>query len=270
MQNGSRLILDLGSHSAKIYRHDSSVNLLGVVTWELLELSENWEVLERTIRTLLGFRIPSDETIHAVGTEAMRRFPMLAARVAEICRYFGAEYRTLSQADEASLIYRAIQEEGEFSQLDILNVGGGSIQIYSPGGKPSTLLRFGISDLIGRFKLNSDPSARRTEECVAYVKGELPSTLSRFAYTGGELTYLRAFGVPLHDGKCAAKDFLDFADAIAKMPLERLVGQSPYDPKWMKGAVASNCIVRAALEKSLSNDFKPTDFNIAHGWVKVL
>ena len=52
------------------------------------------------------------------------------------------------------------------------------------------------------------------------------------------------------------------------MSNEELEIKTPYDKKWMSGAIASNCIVIACLEHAKSNFFVPSDLNITHGLIK--
>jgi hypothetical protein len=40
---------------------------------------------------------------------------------------------------------------------------------------------------------------------------------------------------------------------------------SPFDPKWMKGVIVSNCVVLALLEQAGADVFVPSDLSIAQG-----
>ena len=256
------LLLDLGSHSAKAYLKDEQLRQVGTVTWRLLEERKSIKDLENEIRELIRpFRGVCKKFI-AVGTEAMRRNHELRRQIRKVCQSLGITYRTLSHEDEALLIRTATPE---FSNHDIINAGGGSIQILPRNSDRLSLLSFGISDLNLQFSLNDEPDLRKTEECIAWVTSRLPNDLSDFVYTGGEEKYLRHLGIPLSEGRCTMDNFEALTKYLSGLALAELESLSPHDPKWMRGAVASNCIVLACMRKSGAKSFVPSDTNIAHG-----
>ncbi|UJF33409.1 Ppx/GppA phosphatase family protein [Paenibacillus hexagrammi] len=273
---GSKLILDLGSHSAKVYAQaEMKVEQVDVLTWELLENEIDFSKLEEQLSGLLAKHVDFREAsgqgrVQAIGTEAMRRSPELSEAVSGICGRLGIDYRTISQREEAELLRQALAASGIPSDLDVINVGGGSIQIWLRSGRSPHLLPFGISDLNQRFALLEAPAGRKVRECIKWVAEQLPRSLNQFAYTGGEYTYLRHFSIQMEGGYCKKQNFAKLSEAIAAADLEELEASSPYDSKWMRGAVASNCIVLACLETSGAGSFMPTDLNIAHGFLQQL
>ncbi|WP_090819597.1 hypothetical protein [Paenibacillus sp. yr247] len=60
------------------------------------------------------------------------------------------------------------------------------------------------------------------------------------------------------------------AKQLAAMDLQALEAKSPFDPKWMHGVIASNCVVLAGLIKSGTTKFMPSDLNITHGLINQL
>jgi exopolyphosphatase/pppGpp-phosphohydrolase len=264
---GNTLVLDLGSHSAKSYLKGESIQEVGNITWALLELENTHDHIEKALKQLVDPFRSSCRSILAIGTEAMRRNQELAVKVAKVCETLSISYRTLTQIEEASLILKAFHGK---IRTDIINVGGGSIQIISRDTKEITLLNFGISDLNKAFSLNKEPYEREIDECISWVESQLPESLSKFTYTGGEEKYLRHLGVPVLDGECSRQDFERLAKQLSQKPREKLEALSPFEPKWMGGAIASNCIVLACLNRAKVISFVPSDKNIAHGLVSEL
>jgi hypothetical protein len=264
------LLLDLGSHSAKAYLKDELMNgqlsEVGVMTWSLLESEAAISGLESVLERLIAPFRSNCVRLMAVGTEAMRRNPELSTRTKQACSKLGIQYRTLTQKEEALLIRKALPTANGF---DIVNAGGGSIQIVSGSDATPTLLSFGISDLNFRFSLTEEPVKRKVHECIDWVFMQLPENLGRFVYTGGEEKYLRHLGVPLSDKLCQASHFEELADRLSALETRDLEALSPYDPKWMRGAVASNCIVLACLKRSGASSFMPSDTNIAFGLIQI-
>lgn len=258
-------LLDLGSHSVKLYRRDDDEELLllRTVTWRVLETAVEPENLAAILQSVLA-EVDDFRTVQAVATAAFRRDVRLGAAITRLCEGLGISLEIIDQRAEALLLRAAVSSSGSGGDLDAINVGGGSIQIISGDGSEH-LLPFGISDLNKRFGLAGPVSERRVQECQDFVVGELPAWLDEFWYTGGERTYLEHFGVPLSGLWCARSDFEPFADDLATWTGDRLRSRSPYDDGWMTGAVASNCIVLAGLKRNDLNKFAPADLNISHG-----
>ncbi|MEW9702729.1 hypothetical protein [Paenibacillus sp. SI8] len=269
-----KTILDLGSHSAKLFtRFDGKVELMDVMTWELLEDTTDLKSIEVDLQIMLSkqnstLQGKNGGAIEAIGTEAMRRSPVLSAYMSEMCRKLGIPYRTISQKEEADLLHKAIADSDIPDNLDVINAGGGSIQIISKKDACQHLIPFGISDLNQSFDLLESPEMRRVTECIEWVAARLPASLNQFAYTGGELTYLRHFSIELAGSFCKKSAFTALAEKLAVLELQKLEASSPFDPKWMRGAIASNCIVLAGLVRANTDTFMATDLNIAHGFLK--
>lgn len=226
-------ILDVGSHSLKLYKLGATVELSETLTWDPWGGDVEGHAPNTLLKDLL-FRTQQrhpEHQITAFGTEAMRRDGELAGQVSASCGALGVPFRVISQDEEAALISAAFQAEGEYSH-DIVNVGGGSIQmVLGASGIPRTwLLEFGIVDLNRGFNLLSEPEARDVAGCREFVAASLPQDIRQFVYTGGELTYLRHFGVPLVDGYCDRYAFADLADRLEQLSVGELVHDSPFDP----------------------------------------
>ena len=266
MKKTPRLILDLGTNSAKAYLSDSEIIEVDVITWSLLE-SHDSEKIEPALTKLLKNHNPNGTNAIAIGTAAMRRNAELELQTQAICQKLGIKYQTLSQQEEANLIKQAVAIETANSKLDIINVGGGSIQIIAAATDKLALLQFGISDLNRKFNLTDSPSQRKIKECIHWLKEQLPSWIREFVYTGGEKTYLESIGVPLYDHRCHEEDFKLMSQKLEKMQMHEIEQLSPFDTKWMQGAIASNCIVISCLEISGAKQFTPNNLNIAHGLI---
>jgi hypothetical protein len=147
----------------------------------------------------------------------------------------------------------------------VVNAGGGSIQIVRPDGA-TALMDFGISDLNRWFGLEGPVGSRRVEEAFGFVRAALPPMPRPFLYSGGELSYLVAFGAKVDpEGRCEVSDFLRLAAEVDAMELGRMEALSPFDRGWARGAVASNAIVRAMLMACGADHYYASDVNIADG-----
>ena len=262
-------LLDVGSHSLKLYRSSGSgLQLESTVCWRVLENQGSTARVETYLAKVLEASSTQDDRIEAFGTEAMRRNEVLSEKVRGLLSSKGVSYRTISQREEASLIRTAVMADPE---LEVVNVGGGSIQLI----RRSNLTRqsesqivfydFGISDLNQRFALNEVPVRRKIRECVDWLIARLPDDLGSFIYTGGERTYLERLGVSVRDGFCTAADFQELHVSLSHLSAEELESRSPFGNQWMSGAIASNCVVIALLERSGKSGFFPSDKNIADG-----
>ncbi|NOV01737.1 Ppx/GppA phosphatase family protein [Paenibacillus planticolens] len=275
--NSDKLILDLGSHSANVFKKSNiGIEQVDVLTWELIESEVCLPSIEDKIKTLLSaqgslINGSSQGTVEAIGTEAMRRSPILSEHMKEICRNLRIAYRTISQKEEAELLRRAISQSDIPSHLDVINVGSGSIQIITKECEAPFLIPFGTSDLNQEFHLLKPPHQRQITTCIKWLSTRLPASLEQFAFTGGAKTYLRHFQIELEqDLYCSRSDFTQLTRRLAACDLSDLEADSPFDPKWMRNAIASNCVVLAGLIKSGTSKFMPSDLNIAHGFMNQL
>jgi hypothetical protein len=257
-----RFVIDCGSRSIKLHRAGAGgVTLLAMRSWD--PLRDGGSV--RRVGTLLSDlaqALPSRSAVHVVGTAAARRDTQVAAAIAGAAQALGWSYETLSHRAEADLILDAF---GRRRDCDIVNAGGGSIQLVHSSGAVA-LLGFGISDLNRLHGLDLPPAGRRPQAAVEHVLGHLPAMSATFVYTGGEFSYLRALGAAIAgDGSCAASEFLRVAEIADGMDFATLERLSPFDAGWMSGAVASNAIMRACLVRSGAAHYYASDINIGDG-----
>jgi hypothetical protein len=262
-----QFVIDCGSRSIKLHEAlPGRVSLAATRSWDPITDAQNVERVGELLADLTR-GLPAVSTIHVVGTAAARRDVRVATAINEACSALGWTYETLSHQAEASLILDAF---GGRSDCDIVNVGGGSIQIVRPDGEP-VLLPFGITDLNNRFGLTRIPRLRRLAAAVDFIAGELPAMHRPFIYSGGELSYLVSLSADVdEDGRCAADEFLRIASVVDRMEIEELERKSPFDAGWIRGAVASNAIVKACLAKSGVDHYYASDFNIADGIISGL
>lgn len=261
-------VFDFGSSTAKLYQRSPTGRLRHIA-------SRSWCLLgdpASTVDTLHVHESISSLYNHcesaacAVGTEVFRRSPQLATAVERICGQLGIAFRVIGQFEEAELIRIACEKSQVPRDYSVANVGGGSIQIVHPRAADLTLLPFGVVDLTRRFRLDADPKRRLTRQAVSWIKAQLPKIGGSFAYTGGERTYLARVGAKLSaEGACTAVEFSRISSRLSEMEMEELKAQSPFDPDWMLGAIASNCIATALIERCACNEFLASDLNIAHG-----
>ena len=262
-------ILDFGSRSIKIYTadHSHNIELHSKINWRALERARHghYEEISDDLNRLALVLVKLPRPIHGIGTAFARRHPDLEKYTVDFCSNNEIRYETISQEREVSLIKKAFSNVQE--EADIFNVGGGSIQICHAQGD-TTLLKFGISDLNERYLLDQHPTKRKVSECVDWISHQLPVSSNTFIYTGGEATYLRSVGVVLGDGnRCDADQFRQTSQQLARLSSSELNSLSPYGDGWMCGAIASNCIVLAALQRSNSDHFIASDLNVADGLI---
>jgi hypothetical protein len=264
---GRQYVIDCGSRSIKLHEADrDTVSLHATRSWDPINDTANVARVGQLLADLTK-DLPAVSSIHVVGTAAARRDPKVASAIGEACASFGWTYETLSHAGEALLIREAFAGRED---CDIINAGGGSIQIVRPDGS-TELLDFGMSDLNARFDLAGWAGGRRIREACEFVRGELPSMRRPFIYSGGELSYLRAMGAAVGgDGRCGLAEFARVTAKVDAMELDALEAFSPFDEGWMRGAVASNVIVRAMLLASGADHYYASDINIADGIIAAL
>lgn len=257
----SQFVIDCGSRSIKLHEaRPGVVTLRATRSWDPINDARTIERVDALLADLTkGLAVSA---IHVVGTAAARRDAGVAGAIELACRTRGWSYETLSQSSEADLILDAF---GGPADRDIVNAGGGSIQIVRASGE-AVLLDFGISDLNARFGLGLEPADRQLDAARAFVRRALPAMDRPFIYSGGELSYLRAVGATVgDDGSCSAVEFERVATLVDTTPNAELVQFSPFDPGWMRGAVASNAIVLACLEEAAIDHYFASDVNIADG-----
>lgn len=263
----ARFVIDCGSRSIKLHAASpSGITLWATRSWDPIGDRRSARSIDALLADLARF-LPDTAPVLVVGTAAARRSRRLARAIGSACSTHGWSYRTLSQRLEARLIRDAFADR---NACDIVNAGGGSIQIVDSTGKLS-LLDFGITDLNARFDLSGVPAGRSCAAATAFVNERLPDMRGPFIYSGGELSYLRAAGAKLdEEGRCTAAEFLRIAARVDAMGAEQLRDVSPFDPDWSRGAVASNAIVRACLARSGSDFYYASDVNIADGIIRRL
>jgi hypothetical protein len=263
----AQFVIDCGSRSIKLHEAcDGAVTLQATRSWDPINDAANAARVGELLADLTK-DLPAVSAIHVVGTAAARRDRRVAQAIDKACSALGWTYETLSHASEAMLILDAF---GAAEDRDIVNAGGGSIQIVRPNGE-AELLDFGISDLNRNFDLAERADGRRTEEACDFVRAALPPMRRPFIYSGGELSYLVAFGARVEaHGRCAANEFFRLAARVDAMELEEMEGLSPFDGGWVRGAVASNAIVKAMLLHSGVDHYFASDVNIADGIIASL
>ena len=264
----NKAIIDFGSRSIKVYQLSQQV-VSNVLThsWDPITRIPASEELDSILQVIKN-SIDPNATISAIATEAARRSGSFRNSLKAACNRWNIEYKTITQQYEAELIrhafsYQIVADE----KADIINVGGGSIQIVQSDNS-FTLLPFGISDLNAQFNLAARPEERAYQESINFIIESLPHNLKCFIYTGGELTYLKAVGGKVaKSGRCFENEFKRISNKILKMEIGQMEKISPFDKGWMTGAVASNAIVEAFFKKSGSEYFYPSDQNISHGLI---
>ena len=138
----SHYVLDLGSHSAKIFKKENGViKKVFTMTWEILERDRPWEEIKLQLDKNLMGKIPPQSKIKVIGTEAIRRNFSFEKKISSYFKNKGIPYQTITQQEESLLILNALEER---PGLDVVDAGGGSIQIYSRKLNRPFLLKFGI------------------------------------------------------------------------------------------------------------------------------
>lgn len=264
-----RILIDFGSHSIKVYQYLSgaeALELVDTLTWRALENFNDWESIHHFLSKIVDSFPKSLYKIEAMGTAAVRRCGKMAQQVQQACSRYDIHFEIISQEKEADLIRAAF--EG-YAVKNVVNVGGGSIQIVSAHQSTPTLYSFGISDLVRQFSLDAEsPLERQRTKCLEFLNEKISTMEGSFVYSGGEFSYLTRCGVSMNGNQCLSSDFKKLVDQFSQMRMSEILQLSPYDPQWMLGAIASNSIVEVLLMKSLQEYFYASDLNIAHGLCK--
>jgi hypothetical protein len=261
-------ILDIGSRTIKLHGLNNTGEVVNLhnITWDILSVAPAPDTITACIEQSLGALPSGGHRLKAIGTEAMRRNPELAQMVEDACLRLDINYSTISQELEAELISIAAQRHGISREYDVVNAGGGSIQVVRQRETELELLNMGITDLNKAFSLHAEPPQRDIQGCIDWLATQITDRPRTIAYTGGERTYLDHFGVPIQsNGTCHQSDFEAFAREIGGQDNDWLIAHSPFDARWMTGAIASNCIVLAFMHAGRAKSFLPSDLNIGHG-----
>src|SRR5690606_38860689 len=134
-QMGTEFVIDCGSRSIKLHEAGpNKAHLRATRSWDPINDACHADRVG-ALFTELSENLPAVAAVHVVGTAAARRNAAVASAIAEACRAFGWSYETLSQEREAALIRQAFSGRED---CDIVNAGGGSIQIVEPTGEATT------------------------------------------------------------------------------------------------------------------------------------
>ncbi|MDE1465199.1 hypothetical protein [Spartinivicinus poritis] len=245
--------IDLGSHSAKLYRFESGALVKCCLrSWQWIKNKYDRHTIYTQLKNLLN-EFSVNEPILAVGTAALRNNKILKKHAEQACRTLSIPLKVISQQQEAELIRLACQHHDYPNEYTIVDAGGGSIQLIQPD-KEILFYPYGLNYLTQQFNLSSEPENRNLKQCIEWLTAQLPKSINSFIYTGGEKRYLEHLAVPLTKDKCAKIDFIKLASQLAPKTQEELRCLSPFDPEWMDGAIASNCLI-VALLNNCSEDF---------------
>ncbi|SDN42531.1 hypothetical protein SAMN04487897_102873 [Paenibacillus sp. yr247] len=188
--HNDKLILDLGSQAAKVFRKlNDRIEQVDVLTWELSESGVSLPSIEGKLKSLLSTQGSFLEgleqgTVEAISLEEMRKSPHLFGHMEEVCRNLKIAYRTIGQKEAAEMLKKAIAESDIPNHLDVINADGDSIQIITNVCEAPYQIPFGISDLNQQFNLLGPPNQRQIATCIKWISSRLPATLEKFAYTG--------------------------------------------------------------------------------------
>ncbi|MCX4027274.1 hypothetical protein H0A36_18275 [Endozoicomonas sp. SM1973] len=256
--------IDLGSHSAKLY-HLESVELVKYClrSWKWIQHKYDCHTIYTQLKNLLN-EFSVNEPILAMGTAALRNNTTLREHAEQACNKLSIPLKVITQQQEAELIRLACQHHGYSNDYTIIDAGGGSIQLIQPD-QETLFYSYGLNYLTQQFNLSDKPENRNIKPCIDWLTSQLPKPIDSFIYTGGEKRYLEHLAVPLTKDKCAKSDFIKLANQLAPKTLEELRSLSPFDPEWMDGAIASNCLIVALLSNSSEDFFMANNLTIVDG-----
>ncbi|RTE11758.1 hypothetical protein [Paenibacillus whitsoniae] len=181
-----------------------------------------------------------------------------SGRSEDVSHHLRSAYRTMYQKEETELVKQAIAAMKLPRELDVIHAGDNSIQIFTVNNDTPYYISSGLSDLNQQFDLLQAPHHRQIATCIKWLSCRFPTSLGSFVFIGKTSFLLRHSQIELEEGLyCLRHDFIPFAQKIALQPLEELEANSPFSPAWMRGSLASNCIVLAALIKSGAPRFMP-------------
>ncbi|WP_163831186.1 Ppx/GppA phosphatase family protein [Spartinivicinus ruber] len=259
-----RWIIDLGSHSAKLYHLKSGELIICCLrSWQWIKNKYDSNTIYTQLSSLLTEFAVNGPTL-AIGTAALRNNQVLKKHAEQACKKLAIPLKVLSQQQEANLIGLACKHYGYNENYTIIDAGGGSIQLIQPD-QGILFYSYGLNYLTQQFNLSTKPENRNTKQCIDWLTSQLPKSINSFIYTGGEKRYLEHLGIPLIKDKCTKADFIELASQLVEKPLNELRQLSPFDPKWMDGAIASNCLIVALLNKCSEDFFMVNNLTIVDG-----
>lgn len=221
--------------------------------------------------------------IKLIGTGVVRKAKNFKEFALKVKGKTNLDLETLSEKDEAELIFKTVLEsfKEKNTYLVVVNAGGGSTEIVFGNNKNfrQYSLPLGISDLNEKFLKKYPMTKKEYFSMKKHILKIIKLNIKRFkkgrilVYTGGELDYMILTGFPLRDSsfslvhpkEISLERFKKYATEMRKMTLKELHSFMPTNPNWMNGAIASNTILETMAEFSGAKVIVPSNKNLNDG-----
>lgn len=295
-QVDSKILLDIGSSTVKVYRFSS--NKVSNFLTRSISFKEKFnsergisESSKKELFEIIDVLKEKNQSIQ-VKTYATGIFRKLAppARVFFLDEFFqrtGLFLNIINQGLESFYLAVALMGKCSLNEPTLLiNIGGHSIEIVVMYGKEAIEKKnidFGVGAINTRFPgVNAQISKINIEEIDSFVRSRLPILLNKVKiafYTGGELDFMQLADYPLsrndlfsddeHPSVITAKDFFKKNEELfKKIKLADLELLMPENPSWMRGARSCSAIAQSICKKYKLETIIPSNSNIVNGAVR--
>lgn len=295
----ARYLLDIGSHSIKLYKKNFSVQAT-----QIEKISYNYKINysdlqkpihlceedeELLLKNLIYLRdkfglTKFNTSIYATGL--YRDIKDLETVIADIYEETGLYFNVISQELEAHYMAPIIRNfEDNLGNTILINIGGSSTEILLHKRDHAKIERHLLSigtNTILREKfptINQANSVEMLDEIVEYLSTHIPATTIEFdtaIYTGGELSFMTLLGYPLifnhifydsnHPKVISAEEYYLYNTSLfSKWTIDDLHKLMPENPKWMDGARACSAIAESIFKTYKVKTIIPSDLNLIDG-----
>lgn len=290
-----RILIDLGSSSAKFYLLDDSV--LHLLFYRTIPFKEGFSpekgIADEQKKELFDLFIQITKNhpgveVHVYATAIYRKLAESAKQsfISE-CKKMGVDVNIISPELENEYLEMALVGKYDSEEPIMLeNIGGGSTEILIVKNgivKERLNIDQGVGTIMTKYPtINDDHTICKHREMVEEVKMSLPEMKEKpfvAICSGGELTWMRlgnynlventVFSDPDHPLQISLSDYKvrnkEIFETVTLPELEKLM---PENPRWMSGAKSYNVLSEALCEKYGIQILIPSDSNLINGVVR--
>lgn len=276
--------IDIGSNSAILLIAEYNGSLLVPVQQKIAvpRLGRNLqntgliseESFQSLLQALIGFQLEMEKfdatLVGAVATQAFRAAGNGTALLEKISTLLGLQVRILSGQQESELSYAAVANRYAHSNLAVLDIGGGSIELQH-GGK-SWSLPLGAVSLMEAVGKNPEECRQRSLHAFDSELGNRPVPME-LVVVGGTAAALAMLELklPVFDSIALEGLPLSLNQVTAKIDLLRKLSATQYaalpgmDLGRMDILIPGLCLLESFLKKAACSQFTVSDRGVRYG-----
>ncbi len=276
--------IDIGSNSAILLIAEYNGSLLVPVQQKIAvpRLGRNLqntgliseESFQSLLQALIGFQLEMEKfdatLVGAVATQAFRAAGNVTALLEKISTLLGLQVRILSGQQESELSYAAVANRYAHSNLAVLDIGGGSIELQH-GGK-SWSLPLGAVSLMEAVGKNPEECRQRSLHAFDSELGNRPVPME-LVVVGGTAAALAMLELklPVFDSIALEGLPLSLNQVTAKIDLLRKLSATQYaalpgmDLGRMDILIPGLCLLESFLKKAACSQFTVSDRGVRYG-----